>query len=150
MSTYTIGQRRVRLPAVALFVVALGVLALVYVLFFYDAPGAAEPPPAYELAGEADLASRAFAEEAVMAFSLEEATAVGIFYALENVDTGYFELSLSGADGESRLLLRSQGLRTDQEGSGLWEEELPAGRYRLLLTADQGQGMVTLYRGTLE
>ena len=147
MTTHAVRQRRVRLPAVGLFLVALALLALGIILFVYAGRDAAEPPPAYQLTREVALASQAYAGETVMTFTLEETTNVGIFYALENVDTGYFELSLSGGDGESRLLMRSEGLRTDRDGSGQWEEVLPAGRYRLLLTADQGQGTVSLYRG---
>jgi hypothetical protein len=94
-----------------------------------------------------DLAAQTFAGEPVLAFTLADADVVGIYYALENVETTTFELSLVAADGQSRVIQRSQGLRTDRQGGGLWEQELPAGSYQLLLSADQGQGTVAVYWG---
>lgn len=106
--------------------------------------------PAFQLAREIDLASRAFASETVLEFTLDETAVVGIFYALQNVDTTYFELTLVPAEGQSLVLLCSQSLWTDQEGGGMWEQELRAGTYRLPLNADRGHGALAVYWGLAE
>lgn len=116
-------------------------------LFVYAVPDEAGPPRDFRLAREVDLASQTYSAEHLLAFTLEETDVIGIFYALRNVDTPYLELSLVPVDGQSQIVLRSQSLRTDRQGGGLWEQELPAGSYRLLMNADQGRGTLSVYWG---
>jgi len=82
----------------------------------------------------------------VLAFTLAEPAVVGIYYALQNVDTGDFDLSLEPADGQRIVPMGANRLRTDRNGGGLWEEALPAGTYRLLLSAAQSQGTLSWSR----
>ena len=41
--------------------------------------------------------------------------------------------------------MQADALRTDRRGDGRWAETLPPGEYRLLLTAAQSAGTVTVY-----
>lgn len=145
MTTQSVKQQIVRLPAVRLTLLGLGFLVLATILFVLLASDDIGPPPNLQPAGEVDLASQAFTAESVLEFALDETAMVSIFYGLRDIDTSFLELSLSPADGESEVLLRSEGLRTDREGGGLWEQELLPGSYRLLLTAAQGQGTLAIY-----
>jgi hypothetical protein len=45
------------------------------------------------------------------------------------------------------VILHSEDYRTDHDGGGLWEHSLPPGTYRLVLTAEQGSGMLSVYWG---
>jgi len=82
-----------------------------------------------------------------MQFSLEETAVVGIFFTIRDIDTTYFDLSLSGLDGDSLVILHSEDYRTDRDGGGLWEQSLPPGAYRLVLTAAQSPGALSVYWG---
>ena len=108
----------------------------------------AAPPPNYAPMAEVDLSARAYDRETLGRVALEEATEVGIFYALPNVATPYFELSLSGPDGAGLVILRSEEFRTDQNGGGSWEAQLSPGTYALLLSSEQGAGTLSVYWAT--
>ena len=105
------------------------------------------PPADFQQAAEIDLSARPYDAETLMQFSLEETAVVGIFFTIRDIDTTYFDLSLSGLDGDSLVILHSEDYRTDRDGGGLWEQSLPPGAYRLVLTAAQSPGALSVYWG---
>lgn len=107
-----------------------------------------EPPGGYQPAVEIDLALRAYEEETIWEFALAETAVTGIFYTIPNVNTDRFDLSVVGPDGENYAILQSESFRTDENGSGTWEQSLPAGRYRLVLTASQTPSVLSVFWGT--
>lgn len=150
MTTQSVSERSVAVSLTRVFLglVALAVVvALIFLALRRDNINAV--PPA-EPAGEADLAARSYDAEPLLTFVLEQPELTAIHYALENVDTTFLDLILEADDGTSWVVMRSQGLRTDSQGGGTWERELPAGSYQLLLTAANGTGNVAIYRGYLD
>jgi hypothetical protein len=94
---------------------------------------------------EIDLSTRPYDGENLGEFTLEEAAVVTIAYTLPNVNTTSFDLRLNDSEGESLVILHSENHRTDENGGGTWEQSLTQGEYRLVLTADQSPGVLTVY-----
>jgi hypothetical protein len=105
------------------------------------------PPQDFVSVGHIDLSARAYSAETLTQFSLDEPEYVGIFIAVHNVDTTYFELSVIGPDGYSSTVLHGEGYNTNRDG-GLWEEKLQPGTYQVVLTSDQSPGTASVYLKT--
>ncbi len=103
------------------------------------------PPSNYQQAAEVDLAAQPYDEELLGELALTETAAVAIFYTLPKADTAYLDLRLIGPEDGDRVILHSENYRTDEDGGGIWEQELPAGTYRLVLTAEPGPGVLSVY-----
>ncbi len=103
------------------------------------------PPPDYQTVATVDLSAQPHDGAEVGQFTLTETAVVNIFYTLPNIDTTYFDLSLSGPNGDNLVILRSETFRTDENGGGSWEQRLSPGEYRLLLTAPQTSGTLSVY-----
>lgn len=113
-----------------------------------DAPMAA--PSAYQLLTEISLADRAHVGETLGQFTLEQTAVTGIHYAIQNIDTTYFKLSLVAENGTSYLILESKDYRTDENGGGFWQESLPPGTYHVVLSAPQSPGTVSVSWGIVD
>ena len=134
------------LLAVSLIVVvlvAVGVWTLL--LQTRSAPAGQVPPPGFQPATEVALSSGPHNGETLLSFTLDEPTVVGIYFAIEQVDTRSLDLRLVRADGQSAVLLHAEDYRTDRDGGGLWEQRLEAGTYQLLLSAAQSPGRLAVY-----
>lgn len=103
------------------------------------------PPPDFQLVAEVDLSNQAYDEEIVGEFTVTETAVTTIFYTIPNIDTATFDLSLSGPNDASFVILHSEDFRTDENGGGTWEQSLPAGNYQLLLTVPQTSGTLSVY-----
>jgi len=103
------------------------------------------PPPDFQLVAEVDLSTQPHDAETVGEFTLTETAVVTILYTIPNIDTAIFDLRLSGPDSESFVILHSENFRTDENGGGAWEQSLPAGNYRLVLTVPQTPGTLSVY-----
>jgi hypothetical protein len=102
-------------------------------------------PDGYEQIAAADLSTQGYEETAVATVTLAEAGEVAFYFALENLDTPTFDLTLQGHDGSRLIVLHAEPYRTDRTGSGQWEQELAAGEYELLLSSPESAGHVTIY-----
>lgn len=102
------------------------------------------PPQGFRSVAQIDLASKAYQSETLAEFSLVQDTYVGVFIAVRNIDTRYFDLSISGPDGFKEIVLHGEGYRANQDG-GLWEKNLRPGKYQLVMTSNQNPGIVTVY-----
>jgi hypothetical protein len=105
------------------------------------------PPPDFEPVAQIDLSSQTFSSETLTQFTLEEPSHVGVFVIIRNVDTTYFDLSITGADGFNSVVLHGEGYSAHEDG-GLWEQDLPPGKYRLVLTSHQSQGTLSVFLNT--
>lgn len=106
------------------------------------------PPQGYARLAQADLAAQAHNATTLAEFSLAQKGEVGLYFTLQNLRAGAFELVVVGGDGTRYTVMQAEALRTDRRGDGQWAETLPAGAYRLLLTATQSAGIVTVYAHT--
>ena len=105
------------------------------------------PPPDFQLVAEVDLSDQSYDEEIVGKFTVAETAVTTLFYTLPNADTSYFDLSLIGPADDSLVILHSENYRTDKNGGGTWEQNLTPGTYQLILTAEPGPGVLSVYWG---
>jgi hypothetical protein len=105
------------------------------------------PPQDFESVAQIDLSTRAFSAETLKEFSLENSAYVSIFIAIHNIDTPYFDLSVTGPNGFRSVVLHGEGYNAFQDG-GLWEQNLTPGTYQVVLTAYQSPGMASIYLKT--
>ena len=102
------------------------------------------PPKDFVPVAQLDLSKQAYPSETLTQFTLDESTIVGVFIVVKEINTTYFDLSVTGADGYSSIVLHGEGYNAFQDG-GLWEENLPAGTYQLVLTSHQSPGTASVY-----
>jgi hypothetical protein len=93
---------------------------------------------------QVDLSTRAYSAETLARFSLDKSTYVGIFIAIRGIKTTYFDLSLTGPDGYSSVIMHGEGYSAFQDG-GLWEENLAPGTYQIVLTSHPSPGTASVY-----
>ena len=108
-------------------------------------PAQPTPPPDFQFVAEVDLSTQPHDEELLGEFTLGETAVTRIFYTIPNIDTTDFDLRLVGPNDDSFVILHSEDFRTDERGGGTWEQSLPAGDYRLVLTASQTAGTLSVY-----
>lgn len=102
------------------------------------------PPQGFDLVAQLDLSKQAYPSVTLTQFTLDESTYVGVFIVVREINTTYFDLSVTSADGYSSIVLHGEGYNSFQDG-GLWEENLPAGTYQVVLTSHQSPGTVSVY-----
>jgi hypothetical protein len=105
------------------------------------------PPQDFVSVAQIDLSTRAYPSETLTQFTLDKPTYVGVFIAIRNINTTYFDISVTGANGYSSIVVHGEGYNAAQDG-GLWEENLPAGTYQLVLTSHQSPGIASVYMKT--
>jgi hypothetical protein len=106
------------------------------------------PPQGFSPVAQLDLSRQEYFTASLAEFTLDEPTAVGVFVVIRNINTTYFNLSVTGPNGFNSIVMHGEGYRADQDG-GLWEETLPAGTYQLLLTSHQSPGEISVSMKTL-
>jgi hypothetical protein len=105
------------------------------------------PPQGFAVVAEIDLSRQIYSAETLAEFTVDEPAYVGVFIAVRNVNTSYFDLSVVGPDGYSSVVLHGEGYRSNRDG-GLWEETLPPGVYQLVLTSNQSPGTASIFLKT--
>ena len=106
--------------------------------------GSLTPPPGFDLVARLDLSNQGYAGATLAEFTLQEATPVGVFVVIRNINTTYFDISVTGTNAYHSGILHGEGYRAEQDG-GLWQKNLPPGTYQLVLTAHQSPGTVAVY-----
>lgn len=101
-------------------------------------------PQDFAPVAQIDLSTRDYPSETLTQFTLDESAYVSIFIAIRSIDTTYFDLRLTGPDGFQSTLLHGEGYNAAQDG-GLWQQNLPAGTYQIVLTAHQSPGTASVY-----
>ena len=105
------------------------------------------PPQGFTPIAQLDLSKQAYPSVTLSQFTLDEPAIVGVFIAVHEINTTYFDVSVTGADGYSSTVMHGEGYNAFQDG-GLWEENLPAGTYQVVLTSHQSPGIVSVYLKT--
>lgn len=146
---YKIVYANAKRPFPARTLLTLSLLMIVLIGCNADKNSASLTPPAdFQPLAKVDLSTQPFDGEILGQFTLAETAVTTIFYTLPNANTSYFDLSLIGPEDENRLILHSESYRTDESGGGTWEQNLPPGTYQLVLTADPGSGILSVYWGS--
>jgi len=102
------------------------------------------PPPGYQQVVSINLQDQAVNEMTVFQFTVEEPELVGLYVQLNNIDTSYFDITLTGPAGFEKVLLHGEGYSASKDTT-LFEERLAAGEYELVLTSDQSPGKMSVY-----
>lgn len=102
------------------------------------------PPQGFDPVAQIDLSVQAYAAKPLAQFTLIEPTTMGVFIAVWDIDTTYFDLSLIGSGGFRATVLHGEEYNADRDG-GLWEQNLQPGTYQIILTSHQSPGRVSIY-----
>jgi hypothetical protein len=97
---------------------------------------------------EVNLDAGPFDNVELAQLTLPEEQELVLRYTLADISTPLLDLSLVAPDGTRIPIQHSEPYRTDADGGGEWRQPLPAGDYSLVLTAEVGQGVVTIYTET--
>jgi hypothetical protein len=106
--------------------------------------GRLAPPQDFQSVAQIDLSSQPHSNETLVQFSLDKSAYVGVYVAIRDINTAYFDLSITGPADYRSVILHGEGYRADQDG-GLWEQNLTPGDYQLVLTSAQSPGAVSVY-----
>jgi hypothetical protein len=102
------------------------------------------PPQDFESVAQIDLSTQTYFAETLTEFSLDRSSLVGVFVVINDINTTYIDLSVTGPKGFHSIVLHGEGYNAFQYG-GLWEKDLPAGTYQVVLTSHQSPGNVSIY-----
>jgi hypothetical protein len=102
------------------------------------------PPQGFQPVAQLDLASQAHTGEILQQLALDQPTEVGIYAVVHGIDTTYLDLRLTGSDGFDAVILHGEEYTADQDRA-LWSRVLPPGQYRLVATAHQTPGKISIY-----
>ena len=102
------------------------------------------PPQGFIPIAQIDLSKQTYSQTTLTQLTLDKPTTVDIFIIVKEINTTYFDLSVTSADGYSSIVLHGEGYNAFQDG-GLWEENLPAGTYQVMLTSDKSPGTASVY-----
>ena len=125
----------------ALLVISLNMLAAKNQADRFSAPQNFIP------AAQIDLSTRPYSSETIAKFTLDKPSVAGVFIAIHNINTTFFDLSVKGPDGFSSIVLHGEGYSASRDG-GLWQKSLSPGTYELVLTARQSPGTALVYLKT--
>lgn len=103
-----------------------------------------QPPQGYQLVGRVSLADAAHDRAAVYSFTLATPTKVGIYLLVEDVQSDYLEVKLTGPAAYERLILHAEGY-TARRDSPHMEEVLQPGQYTCILTSKPSAGAFSVY-----
>jgi hypothetical protein len=106
--------------------------------------GRFSPPYGFSKVAEIDLSARPYSSETITQFTLDRRSFTGVFIVVDNINTDYFDLSVSGPEGELSTVLHGEGYSASQDG-GLWEKTLQPGVYKVVLTSDPSAGTASIY-----
>lgn len=102
------------------------------------------PPEGFQLAAEVQLDQGGFEEQILASFTLTGEESVSLYYVVNDLDTEYLDLQLIGANGIAVGLVHGEGWQANH-ASGEKEARLPAGDYRIVLTADHSPGTLQVF-----
>lgn len=104
-----------------------------------------QPPPGFHLVARAELSQGPFDEVVLAHLSLSETTTLRLRLTMRQIDTTSLDLRLQAEGDVRHTVMYAEGLRTSREGGADWEKSLPAGAYRLVLSAAQSPGSLEIY-----
>jgi hypothetical protein len=103
-----------------------------------------QPPSGYRLVTTIDLSEQEHKQETVHTFTIDRARVAGVFLLVEDVNTPYLEVVLTGPEGYSQVILHAEGYTASRDNPHL-EELLQAGEYRVILTSRRSPGRISIY-----
>jgi hypothetical protein len=105
------------------------------------------PPPDFAVVAEIDLSKQVYDAETLAEFTVREPAQIGVFIAVRDINTSYFDLRIVGPNEYSSVIIHGQGYRAERDG-GLWQENLLPGTYQLVLTSHRSPGTAAVFLKT--
>ena len=138
------GIRTILLPMGSL--IALCVLVILLLNGFAKTNSSIKfsPPQGFDSVAQIDLSKQAYSSEPLAEFTLDQPKTVGVFVAIRNINTTYFDLSVTGPDTFHDTVVPGEGYNAFQDG-GLWQKTLQPGTYQVVLTSDPSAGTASVY-----
>lgn len=106
---------------------------------------AASVPAEYRLVAQTDLSQADPAGVVIYAFDRAEAGPLGVYLVARNVRTDILDVTLTGPEGWSFVVLHGEGYSTPEDRSNPAWGKLPAGHYELVLTGSPARGEIAVY-----
>jgi hypothetical protein len=131
-----------RLPLALMSGILIACSSLIVVLG--NALNPLAPPQDFQPIAQLDLATRARTAETLWQFALDQPAEIGIYAVVQGINTTYFDLRLIGSAGFDAVVLHGEDYTADQDRV-TWSRELPPGQYRLIATARQTPGTISIY-----
>ncbi len=102
------------------------------------------PPSGYALIKTIDLTEKEYTGEVVYQFAIEKERTAGVYLLIQNINSPYFEVILSGPDKYHKQIIHAEGYTATQD-SPHTEGQLPAGDYQIILTSKKSPGKLLIY-----
>jgi hypothetical protein len=106
-------------------------------------------PAGYTRVAELDLSGQAYKQALVYQFELREPTRMGIFIAMQNIQTGPFKIEMTGPDGYTFTFVQFTDPKVGIGKASSHPTDLPMekGLYQILLTVPKNPGKIIIYTG---
>jgi hypothetical protein len=102
------------------------------------------PPQGFQPIAQLNLTSRTRTAETLWQFALDQPTVIDIYAVVQDINTTYLDLRLTGSDGSDAVILHGEDYTADQDRV-TWSRELLPGQYQLVVTARQTPGTISVY-----
>ncbi len=102
------------------------------------------PPPGYAQVATIDLSAAAHDRSVVHTFTIEQSTAVGVYLLVEEINSEYFDVVLTGPNRYERLIIRAEGYTARRDNPHI-EETLAPGQYQVVLTSKLSPGVLSVF-----
>ena len=102
------------------------------------------PPSGYALVKTIDLAEKEYTGEVIYQFAIEKERTSGVYLLVQDINSPYFEVILSGPDNYHKQIIHAEGYTATQD-SPHTEGQLQAGEYQIILTSKKSPGTLLVY-----
>jgi hypothetical protein len=102
------------------------------------------PAQGYQLAKTIDLSQGEYTQSVAHSFTVDTLTVAGVYLLVENINSDYFEVRLTGPDQYDHLIIHAEGYTAVRDNPHI-EDNLQAGRYHCILTSKSSAGVLSIY-----
>ena len=141
----TLAVRNTALSVIGLFAI-LGFVAFSANGYRLSAPRSDPflPPQGYRLAKTVDLSQGEYAQSVIHSCTVDTLTVAGVYLLVENINSDYFEVRLTGPDQYDHLIIHAEGYTAVRDNPHI-EDNLQAGQYHCVLTSKSSAGVLSIY-----
>lgn len=141
----TLAVRNTALSVIGLFAL-LGFLAFSANGYRLTAPRSDPflPPQGYQLAKTIDLSPGEYTQSVAHTFTIDRLTMAGVYLLVENINSDYFEVRLTGPDQYDHLIIHAEGYTAVRDNPHV-EDNLQPGQYHCILTSRSSVGILSIY-----
>ena len=141
----TLAVRNTALSVIGLFAI-LGFVAFSANGYRLTAPRSDPflPPQGYRLAKTIDLSQGEYTQSLAHTFTIDTLTRAGVYLLVENINSDYFEVRLTGPGQYDHLIVHAEGYMAVRDNPHV-EDNLQPGQYDCILTSKSSAGILSIY-----